>query len=245
MESNKRAIRILVILLFCVVIIFILERKLLIKEMRGATISKYVNVGWTDNITLLVDDFEGLQGDSASLYNEGFFSYGSLKMETNTSQSDNSFLASKTVLKLEWNGKENYGGWGKGIGKNMDMNTETDYLNFRIYIPKTNAYTESFSIRFEEDDNNDGILQQDKDDSWAYKLTIAGTDSWHFISIPLKDFSDANAGGDSLLNISRKGGLHTLTFAFDNVEKYTAKQKWYFDFICFTNEKVTDPATKK
>jgi hypothetical protein len=232
------------ILVFSVTVIFILERKFLVKEMRGATISKYEHLPWQDNILLLVDDFEGLGADSSALQKENFFCFGSVKIDTDTSQSDSDPLASKTVLKVEWNGKENYGGWGKGIGKNMDLNTATDHLNFRIYIPKTNGYHESIKITLEEDDNNDGTLQKDLDDSWFYKLDIAGTDSWHLISIPLKDFSDANEGGDGILNISRKGGIHTIIFSFEQVEKYTLHQKWYFDFICFTNEKITDSDKK-
>lgn len=74
--------------------------------------------------------------------------------------------------------------------------------------------------------------------SWVYKLSITPADKWQIISIPLKDFKDSNAGGDSILNVTRKGGLHTIIFSFDQVDKYTPEHKWYFDFICFTNEKI-------
>lgn len=244
MESNKRAIKILVTLLLIVILLFLTEKNFLIKELRGAGISKYGNLSWTNKISLLVDDFEGLSGDKSQLEKEGFFAYGGMNIVIDTTMSENGLLASKTVLRAEWNGKENYGGWGKGIGKNMDMNTATDHLNFRIYVPKNSGYKETIKIMIEEDDNNDGILQQDKDDSWFYKLNIEETGKWYFVSIPLKDFSDGNEGGDKILNISRKGGIHTLIFSFEQTDKYIMNQKWYFDFICFTTEKVTDSPLK-
>lgn len=245
MESNKRAIRILLILVLSAVSIFFLEATFLKKELRGETLSKYDKVIWKDKILLLVDDFEGLKGDDAFLKKENFFGYGSVSIGPDSSQNDKNPVALKTSLKAEWNGKEGYGGWGKGIGKNVDLNASTDYLNFRIFIPNTDGYEESMRVTFEEDDNNDGILQQEKDDSWFCQVKFNCTENWAFLSIPLKDFKDGNAGGDSILNVSRKGGLHNMIFAFDQVDKYKVNHKWYFDFICFTNGKVTDIETKK
>ncbi len=236
--SNNRAARTLLALLLTVVIIFLIEKKLLVSELRGETVSRYDKIKWTSKILLLVEDFEGFKTDSASIIQQGFFSYGNAKIALDTVQVDDKSIASKTSLKIEWSGTENYGGWGKGVGKNIDLTTSTDYLNFRIYVPKINGGTGNIKIVLEEDDNNDGVLQKESDDSWFYRINIEAKDEWQFISIPLKDFADNNSGGDSLLNVSRKGGLHTIIFSFEEVEKYTNKHTWYFDFICFTNEKV-------
>ena len=214
-----------------------LEKKFLVSELRGETLSNYGQIKWFDKINLLVDDFEGLR-DSTSLQKASFFSYGSIKIASDTLQNDKSILASNSCLKIVWNNTEKFGGWGKGVGKNIDINTATDHLNFRIYVPKSNGNDEVIKIMLEEDDNYNGALDKDKDDSWFYRVNVPANDKWQFISIPLKDFADENPGGDGVLNISRKGGLHTIIFSFEQVEKYTTNHKWYFDFICFTNEKV-------
>ena len=93
----------------------------------------------------------------------------------------------------------------------------------------------------EEDDDFNGTLDTDKDDSWFYKVPIVSSDKWQLISIPLKNFSDGNPAGDGQLNISRKSGLHTIIFSYENPDKYTINTtKWYFDFICFTNGIITE-----
>jgi len=238
-ESNKRALRPLLTLVISAVVIFLIEKEFLVAELRGETVSRYEKIKWLDKILFLAEDFEGFKADSLSLQKSKFFSYGSAKITLDSLQPDDNLLASKACLKVEWNGKESYGGWGKGVGKNIDLNTLTDYLNFRVYVPKNNVHDEIITIRLEEDDNNDGILQQDKDDSFAYKLNIQVKDEWQFICIPLKDFIDTNTGGDNKLNITRKGGLHTIIFSLEQVQKYRGHHKWYFDFICFTSEKVS------
>jgi len=92
---------------------------------------------------------------------------------------------------------------------------------------------------FAEDDNNDGILQEDKDDSWSAIVTIPAKNEWQLVSVPLSDFSDNNPGGDGILNVNRKGGLHNIIFSFEQAGKYNTSNCWYFDFICFTNAKVS------
>jgi hypothetical protein len=237
--SNKRAIKALVSLVLAVAILFLLEKKFLVSEARGSTITHYQNIGWSDQILLLVDDFEGLPTDSASLSAAGFFGFGSVKITTDASQIDDHPMASKTSLRLVWDSAYGYGGWGKGVGKNFDLNPNTDYMNFRIYVPETNGNDECLKVMLEEDDNNDGILQQDQDDSWLYRVYVKPKNEWQFISIPVKDFTDGNPAGDSILNITRKGGLHTVIFSFEQTEQYRKTYKWYFDFVCFTNGKPT------
>ncbi|HWY11741.1 MAG TPA: hypothetical protein VN026_10475 [Bacteroidia bacterium] len=242
--SNKQALKALFTLLLSTVVIFLAETKFLVAEVRGTTLSQYENIRGINKVLLLVEDFEGLKGDSISLQKDRFFSYGSAKITLDSSNTDKALIASKNTLKINWNGKETYGGWGKGVGKNIDLNTETDHLNFRVYIPKTNGDKDIIKIIVQEDDNNDGILQQDKDDSWYYNITLPTSDKWQFISVPLKDFTDGNPGGDGVLNVLRKGGLHNIIFSFEQPEKYTTNSIWYFDFICFTNGKVTDDDLK-
>jgi hypothetical protein len=246
MESNKRALFILQMLVITAVVIFLIEKKFLIVESRGATLSHYEHVNGMEKVLLLVEDFEGIsrpdsvvKGDSL-LKTLGFFSYGSVKISVDHSQVDKNPLASKTALMVQWIPTEGYGGWGRGVGANTEFDPLTDYLNFRIYVPKSNGHDEVLKVIMEEDDNENGILDPEFDDKWAAKVDVAALDQWQTISIPLKNFTDENQGGDHIFNITRKGGLHNVIFNFEQPSLYTNNHKWYFDFICFSNDKMTE-----
>jgi hypothetical protein len=242
LESNKKAILILLMLVLAAVIILFMENKFLVAEQRGSTISHYQNIPWFDNILFLAEDFEGFANDSSStLQKERLFVYGSIKFSLDHEKTDHNPISAKAYLQIEWNGNEKFGGWGKGVGAKLDLDANNSYLTFRIYVPEENGANKQIKIILEEDDNDDGILQKDMDDTWYYLLTISGKDEWQQVSVPLKDFKDENTGGDHIFNVTSKGGLHTLIFSFENPETYKIGQKWFFDFICFTNEKVDQP----
>lgn len=240
MEQNKPALKTLSVLLIVVALIFSIEKKFLVRELRGESISKYESIKWVDQVALLIDDFEGLT-DTTSLKNASFFGYGNAHISIDSTKNDKNTIASKNCVKVQWGGAYNYGGWGKGVGKNVELNTAKDHFNFRVFVPKTNADTTILKLMLEEDDNFNGTLDTDKDDSWFYKIPLYSTGKWEMVSIPLKDFTDNNPdAGDGILNISRKSGLHTVIIAFENVERFTPEHKWYFDFICFTKEKISE-----
>lgn len=237
---------ILQLLVITSVVIFLLEKKFLVYELRGATLSHYEDVPGTEKVLLLMEDFEGLsrpdsvvKGDSL-LKTIGFFSYGSAMISLNHSKVDKNPIASKTALEVSWNSTEGYGGWGKGVGANIDLDPLTDYLTFRVYIPKENGHDEVFKIMMEEDDDDNGILDPNIDDKWSHTVSIQALDQWQTISIPLKKFKDENEAGDHVFNVTPKGGLHNVLFNFEQPEKYDGAHKWYFDFICFSNEKMTE-----
>jgi hypothetical protein len=237
MESNKKAFFILAALVFFSALILSAERNFLVAEKRGANLGKYESLPWKDKILLLIDDFEGIAADTL-LPKEKFFSYGGSAIKLDKVMVDDELVAGHSSLELNWKGTEAYGGWGKGIGENFDLDVAGAYLNFRVYIPTLNGEHESLKILLEEDDNDNGKLEKDKDDAWIAVITIPTKDHWQMISIPLTDFQDDNQGGDHVFNVTRKGGLHTLIFSFTNTEKYTVSHKWYFDFIFFSSEKI-------
>jgi hypothetical protein len=246
MESNKRALIILQMLVITAVVVFLIERKFLVIESRGATLSHYEDVSGMDKVMLLVEDFEGLsrpdsvlKGDSL-LNTIGFFSYGSAKIAIDHENVDKNPLASETALKLEWNATEAYGGWGRGVGANIELNPLTDFVNFRMLVPKSNGHDEVLKIIMEEDDNENGALDPDMDDKWTNRITVPAKDEWQIVSVPLKDFIDENEGGNHKFDVNRKGGLHNIIFNLEQPDKYTANHRWYFDFICFSTEKMND-----
>ncbi|MGZ3899572.1 MAG: hypothetical protein ACXVNQ_04315, partial [Bacteroidia bacterium] len=60
MKTNKRAFFILQMLVATAVVIFAIEKKFLVTEARGATLSSYESYGNVDKVLLLMEDFEGL-----------------------------------------------------------------------------------------------------------------------------------------------------------------------------------------
>ena len=240
MESNRKALIVLFTLVLTSFIVFCAEMKFLVPSPRGSSMENYKDIEFADKIILLVEDFEGLDTTKINLKRENFFDYGSAKISVDEAVVDNNVLSSKAALKVKWTGSDAYGGWGKGIGANVDLDTATDYLNFRIYVPKDTLGAETIRIILEEDDDDDGKLQKDKDDAWYYEVNIADKGKWKMVSIPLRDFKDDNGGGDHKFNVNKKGGLHTIIFGFQHPEKYAVNQAWYFDFICFTHGKLPE-----
>lgn len=227
-------------LVLAALVAFTLEQKFLFVEKRGSALSHYEDkIKWADKIILLVEDFEGITPGDLALKSADFFTFGSAKIFVDTTQSDGNTISSKSSMKVEWDSTFNYGGWGKGLGINIDLDPNTDYLTFRAYVPASNGNDEKIKIVLQEDDLNDGLYDVNTDDEWNYMADITAKDQWQIISIPLKIFFDANKGGDGILNITRKGGLHNIAFAFNQPEKYTKHHKWYFDFVCFSKVVIT------
>jgi hypothetical protein len=245
-ESNQRGLAILLALVLTSLAIFCAEKKFLVPQKRGSTLNKYEKMPWLNQVLMLAEDFEELATDSASLQKEHFFSYGGASISAEKESADADLPVGGSALKVTWNASQPYGGWGKGIGANINLNTETDYLNFYVKFPPAAAYPkETLKVVLEEDDNDNGKLDKDLDDAWTYTATIAATGRWQLICIPLKDFTDDNEGGDHVLNITRKGGIHTMIFSLMQPDKYTKGQTWYFDFIFFSAGKIDASAPDK
>lgn len=239
-ESNKHAIFILFLLVATAVLLFLLEKKFLIRESRGSTLSQYAEV---DNILLLVEDFEGLsRPDSAGTHDSvftknAFYTFGAAKMAIDHSSVDKHPTASKSALMIEWKGPENYGGWGKGVGVNIKLDPLTDHINFRMLFPESHGKEEKIKIMLAEDDNENSLLE-DQDDVWYCPITLPTKNEWQTVSVSLRNFIDENKGGDGILNVTRRGGIHTLTFVLDQPDTYVQGQKWYLDFINISDEMI-------
>ncbi len=187
-------------------------------------------------LKFLIEDFEGCADGTADLQANGIFVYGNIKagIERNTSQLA---YSGDRFLKLTKEGNVDYGGWGKGVNLNMELDPTTDYLNFYIYQPASND-TNTVKIELQEDDDDNGVYEKNKDDSWVYFQKLTNKDKWELISIPLNKFMDANTGGDGLFNVNyRKGKLLTFIISFIRAD-HLKKQNWSFDFICFSRNKL-------
>jgi beta-mannanase len=161
----------------------------------------------------------------------------------------NNYLGQR-YIELSKKGRFTYGGWGKGVGLNVELSQETDHFNFYFQqlIPDQ---TIAFKIQLQEDDNENNKYEKEYDDAWIYTVMLgsehgdAGT-SWQLISIPLNKFKDENSGGDGKFNIGYKNGkLLCMIISFADSLKTGIKtgvpstnQNWAFDFFCFSKGKL-------
>ncbi len=216
-------------------------------------------------LKFIVEDFEGYADGSKDLKENGVFTFGNIDAVTDSKiheQNPNKHkdYLGQRALKIEKKGKKDFGGWGKGIGLNIELDPQKDYLNFFIYIPPANEnYGKDLSvikIELQEDDNGDNVYQKEQDDSWTYIQASAGEQAigefsnayqgnkkWELVSIPLTKFKDANPGGDDIFNINYKQGkLFSFIISFvcpqGDCKHLKEKQVMFFDFICFSRGKL-------
>ncbi|MFL5752298.1 MAG: glycoside hydrolase family 26 protein [Bacteroidia bacterium] len=194
-------------------------------------------------LKFVIEDFEGFADGNTDFKINGIFTYGNIKASVDKFPSDQHSYSGQRYLKMNKDPdlakKMNYGGWGKGIGLNLVLDPQKDYLNFYLLQSDTN----SFKIELQEDDNEDNVYNKDNDDSWIYvQKSEAGSrrNDWRLISIPLNKFTDANPGGDGIMNINYKHGK-LLCFIINFLPRKTAGEgnlAASFDFICFSQGKL-------
>ena len=191
-------------------------------------------------LKFILEDFEGLANGQTDLKKEGLFAYGSAKTAGEQKTTTGSGYSGERALKIEWNGKDHFGGWGKGIGLNIELDVQQDYFNFYVHNPESNNRSNNIKIILQEDDNDNSIFEKDNDDSWYTTTKLENKDEWQLISIPLLEFKDENNGGDGKFNISYKEGkLFTFIINFaDTVPPITNGSIWYFDFISFSKGRL-------
>jgi hypothetical protein len=184
-------------------------------------------------LKFLVDDFEGMGEGDGDLKENGFFTFGTVSSRVERS-GDNHGYSGKRAFRVTRSGRQEYGGWGKGVGLNIGLDADTDHLNFYVLTDKKNGPVK-WRIEIQEDDDFDHIFKKERDDVWEHHITLAARGEWEFVSIPLKAFKDANPGGDGDFNVGQYGGrLFVLLFSLPDADKLPANMGWTFDFICFS-----------
>jgi len=184
----------------------------------------------------VIEDFEGYADGQTEMKEDGVFSYGGINLMALQHITYGYGYSGVRALKVQWTGKEWFGGWGIGVEVYKELNVNTDYFNSYLYCPKIDTVAEDhIKIMLEDDDNNNVLFDKDKYDQWYYNLTIQRKNEWQLISIPLAQFNDGNPGGDGKFNLSfHEGKLRNLSFSFEDVKHYTTQNFWYFDFISFS-----------
>lgn len=189
-------------------------------------------------LKFIIEDFEGLADGTSNLKANGLFTFGNIKANVDYQTSQQSTYFGERFIRLNNNGKIDFGGWGKGMGANIELDPNTDYLNFYVYQPSSNA-NNTIKIELQEDDNDNNFYEKQLDDSWTFLQNLNGKNSWELISIPLNKFKDSNTGGDGVFNINyKKGKLFCFIISFMYPNPLPHDQTWSFDFICLSKGKL-------
>lgn len=193
-----------------------------------------MNAAANAQLKFIIEDFEGLAAGQNKFIEEGIYTYGSAMAWSDKLQVTGKGYSGSRCIKVVWNGSTHFGGWGKGVGLNVQLDASTDYLNFYVYAPQ-GKHTAHVNVTITEDDNGNARADEHNDDIWSYEITLQPKNEWQLVSMPLSDFRDNNNGGDGEFNISYKDGqLLTFAMSFRDGKKLPAGSEWYFDFICFS-----------
>ncbi len=185
----------------------------------------------------VVEDFEGLAdgiSDNDQKQN-GIFAFGNVKTAIDSGMTIKKGYSGQRCIKVSKEGKQNYGGWGKGIGLNVELDPKQDFINFYIHGDTIGKNSCSIKIELQEDDNENGVYEEGLDDAWDFTQQLEKKNSWELISIPLDGFKPAKKGGDGIFNVNYKQGkLVCFIISFIDSPTIEDNQNWYFDFICFS-----------
>jgi hypothetical protein len=199
--------------------------------------------GISAQLKYVVEDFEGFADHPGDLKPNGIFTFGNTKASVDTRQTLKKGYSGERAMKLMQNSQPDYGGWGKGISMNIELDPASDHLNFYLFQPGGNGKN-SIQVELQDDDNGNGSYDKGSDDSWQYTFSSTKKDEWELVSIPLSAMKDMNPGGDGIFNISYKSGkLLCFVVTFAAPEKSRNSRYWLFDFICFSKGKLSTGET--
>jgi len=184
----------------------------------------------------IVYDFDGFDLNQTSLP-EGDYSFGDLTYKTTSNPLTSSHMLGDRVLQMNVNWLNNYGAFGRGISRYIEFDADKDRLNFFFYNPISNNQSATLEVKIGDDDNQNNTYETASDDTWKKEISIPGSSTWQLISIPLKDFTDSNTGGNGIFDIAftqNKGMLLIVEFRFNKKVTGLSNAVFYMDMICFT-----------
>lgn len=193
----------------------------------------------------LVYDFDGADIGQTDLP-EGDYGFNDLTYQTVASPLPFNDMISDRVLKINLNWNTNYGVFGRGISRFIEFNQQQDVLNFFFYNPNTNNQDATLTVALADDDNQTNAFENAYDDQWVKNVVVPMGQGWQLISIPLKDFTDGNVGGNGIFDMAFTQNNGMLLFAEFRFSKNTtglSNPTFYLDFINFTEGQFPHGAT--
>jgi len=191
-------------------------------------------------LKFIIEDFEGFANGVQDLHKNGVFDYGNIRssVQKTKTNSNDPFYIEDRFLTVKKEGKEDYGGWGKGISMNVELDQSKDHLN--LYLQSNVSFP--FKITLQEDDDHSNAFEKDKDDEWIFEVPASSYPAWKLLSVPLNEFKDNNNGGDGIFNCTYAEGkllCFIITFQKGSVPAGIIN----FDFICFSEGQPEEPIT--
>jgi hypothetical protein len=207
-------------------------------RIRIFTILFFIYAPVSAQLKFLIEDFEGFDERSQNLSLHGVYTYGKLKAGVDTKNATGQQYSGNKCLKIEKDGKIDFGGWGKGVTLFMNLDQSTDYFNFYVLQPEGNNPA-TIRIDLQDDDNEDHLFNEKLDDVWSYTMTVQSKGGWELVSIPLNRFKETSPGGDGGFNIAYYGGkLLGMMISFTDPKALAPKHVFYFDFFCFSKGRL-------
>ena len=185
----------------------------------------------------IVYDFDG-QGLGQSNLPDGDYKNFDLSYQIAENPLTASTVLGDRVLKVVLNWSSGRGEFGKGITRHVELDVQTDYINFYCYNPLSNSDSVIAEVSITEDDNFNGLYEPAQDDKWRKEVAVARAAGWQLVSLPLSSFADASAGGNGVFDAgygSTEGKLLTVSITFKKKSlPYTGTESYYIDMICFS-----------
>jgi beta-mannanase len=184
----------------------------------------------------VIYDFDGLNAGQVDLP-EGDYSSGDLTRSVEPSPLPPADMIGDRVLKLNLNWQSGHGLFGRGISRYIQLDATSDKLNFFFYNPPSNAQDAQVTIMLADDDDQSNNFNVFADDCWRKHLTIPTAAGWQLVSVPLSDFTDDNAGGNSIMDMAftqNKGMLLLLELRFDKPVQ-SGNAVFFLDMISFSD----------
>jgi len=182
----------------------------------------------------IIYDFDGLTIGQTDLP-EGDYGANDLSYKVAANPLGNNDMLGDRVLQLNLNWNTGSGSFGRGISRFIEFDVNQDVFNFYFYNPTSNSNDASLDVLITEDDDQSNTYSYNNDDEWKKSLSIPRSSDWQLIAIPLKDFTDANPGGNGIFDATftgAKGMLLMVEFVFKKNTPDNAT--FYLDMICFT-----------
>ncbi|MGQ0827978.1 MAG: glycosyl hydrolase [Bacteroidota bacterium] len=183
----------------------------------------------------VIYDFDGLTIGQTDLP-EGDYGTNDLSYKIAANPLGSNDMLGDRVLQLNLNWNSGTGSFGRGISRFIEFDVNNDVFNFYFYNPTANSADALVDVIITEDDDQNNTYSYNTDDAWKKSLSIQGNTGWQLISIPLKNFTDSNPGGNGIFDATftgNKGMLLMIEFVFN---KNTSNNVSFFlDMICFTD----------
>src|SRR5688572_3403287 len=110
-------------------------------------------------LKFLAEDFEGFADGRSELTDNGIYTFGSIKASIDGKPCNGKTYSGKKAIRIEKEGKAEFGGWGKGLSRNIELDQRTDYFNFYV-LQESNGPTLEVKIELQEDDDRNGTYSK-------------------------------------------------------------------------------------